>query len=144
MKEHPDFKPLSNLRQYLLLAGAVLMCFSAVCYAFLFLTKIVCWTFFAGSVLFMLSQSAQVYIGINPTIIRLKNIQVLSEMFFLIAGILMIDSAYQIFRPFFDDYLTYFRYVYNKWVLFLLLGGIFRLYATFRIDAEIKKQSRKK
>jgi hypothetical protein len=37
------------------------------------------------------------------------------------------------------DYITY---IYNKWVLTLLIAAILQLYATHRIDSELAKEAK--
>ena len=36
-------------------------------------------------------------------------------------------------------YYTYIEYVYNKWVVLLLIAAILEVYTTHRLDSELKK-----
>ena len=62
----------------------------------------------------------------------------------MLSAILMVDSAYG-FLPLSKNvsgsgYLNYIQYVYNKWVLLLLIAAILELYSTHRIASELKKE----
>ena len=57
----------------------------------------------------------------------------------------MIDSAYQFLLPLFGGrggtgYMDYIQYVYNKWVLLLLIAALLEIYTTHRIGNELKKE----
>jgi len=41
------------------------------------------------------------------------------------------------------DYITYIEYVYNKWVITLLIAAILQLYSTHRISQELDKEAKK-
>ena len=41
------------------------------------------------------------------------------------------------------DYITYIEYVYNKWVVVLLIAAILQLYSTHRISRELEKEAKK-
>jgi hypothetical protein len=41
------------------------------------------------------------------------------------------------------DHLTYLQYVYNKWVITLLIAAILQLYTTHRISHELEKEAKK-
>ena len=99
----------------------------------------VCWVFLVGSVMFSLMQTMQVYTGTELVLRRLKNIQGLASLLFVISGVLMADSAYGFFRPMFDNITDYIEIVYNKWVVLLLIAAILEVYTTHRLDSELKK-----
>lgn len=121
-----------------------MMVIGAGCFAFGFiypaLLQVVCWVFLLGAILFSLMQNLQAYEGRNLTVRRLKSIQQFAGLFFILTGISMIDTVYQIFRPLFSDLVSYFTYIYNKWVLLLLVAAVLELYTTHRIASELKKE----
>ena len=120
------------------------MVIGAGCFAFGFiypaLLQVVCWVFLLGAILFSLMQNLQAYEGRNLAVRRLKSIQQFAGLFFILTGISMIDTVYQIFRPLFSDLVSYFTYIYNKWVLLLLVAAVLELYTTHRIASELKKE----
>ena len=113
------------------------------CYVFMFATQIVCWIALVGSILFATMQMMQTYEGLNPTIKRLKNILNLADLLFVFAGLLMVDNAYGFFHSLFDNQIDYLTYLYNKWVILLLIAAIVEVYAMHRIDHELKKEQEK-
>lgn len=124
------------------------MVIGAGCYAFMWQEKVVCWVFLLGTVLFSLMQLMQSYEGNNPVIRRLKSIQAIADLFFVLSGILMADSAYQFLLPLFNNrsgsgYLNYIQYVYNKWVILLLIAAILEIYTTHRLAHELRKEEGK-
>lgn len=133
-------KKLNQLQSLAFLLGGALMVLSAGCFVFMWQQKVVCWSFLLGAVLFTVMQSMQIYEGRNFVIRRLKNIQALANLSFIIAAVLMADTAYGFLKDLFNSYITYYQYVYNKWVALLLLAAILELYTTHRIDAELKKE----
>ena len=132
-------KQLTKLQSALFLIGGVLMVVGAGCYAFLVAQKAVCWVYLVGSLLFAWMQVNQSYEGANPTIRRLKRIMSTADIFFVLSGLLMVDSAYEFLRDSFADTLTYFNLVYNKWVLLLLVAAMLEIYTMHRIGTELKK-----
>ena len=89
-------------------------------------------------------QMMQTYEGNDPTIKRLKRIQSIADIFFILSGMLMVDTVYHVLVSLFDSnmsagYYTYIEYVYNKWVVLLLIAAILEVYTTHRLDSELKK-----
>ena len=70
-----------------------------------------------------------VYVPTNESIRKLIN-----------DGVLMVDTTYQFLASLFNNYLDYFNYIYNKWVLLLLIAAILELYSSHRISTELKKE----
>ena len=93
----------------LFLAGGLLMVAGAGCFAFLLWREAACWVFLAGAILFV------------------------------IAGLLMVDTAYQFMRDAFTDLTTYLEIIYNKWVLVLLVAALLEMYTMHRMAAILKK-----
>lgn len=134
-------KQLNTIQSALFLIGGVLMVIGAGCFVFMFAQPIVCWIFLAGALLFAAMQVNQTYEGHNPTIKRLKKIMTFADIFFVLAGLLMVDSANMWLKDYFADTITYFNVVYNKWVLLLLAAAILEMYSMHRIASELKKDA---
>lgn len=64
-----------------------------------------------------------------------------ADIFFVLAGLLMVDSANMWLKDYFADTITYFNVVYNKWVLLLLAAAILEMYSMHRIASELKKDA---
>lgn len=94
-----------------------------------------------GAMGFATMQMLQRYDGPNITIRRLRRILLLSDVLFLLTGVLMFASLGNNFGLSQIDYL---QYVYNKWVGTLLLAAVIQLYATHRIDSEFSKEAKKR
>lgn len=126
------------------LTGGLVMVVGAGCYCFLILQSLICWVFLVGACMFSIMQMAQTYEGSNLTLKRLKRIQNMAGIFFILAGMLMVDSTYGLLQSLFTStigtgYYTYIEYVYNKWVVLLLIASFLEIYSTHRIDYELKK-----
>lgn len=123
----------------LFLAGGLLMVAGAGCFAFLLWREVACWVFLAGALLFASMQVSQTYEGQDPTMRRLKRIMTLADILFVIAGLLMVDTAYQFLRDAFADLTTYLEIIYNKWVLVMLVAALLEMYTMHRMAAILKK-----
>lgn len=134
-------KQLSKFQSILFLLGGALMVVGVGSFVLLFNQRISCWVFLLGAVLFALMQLMQTYEGNDFTIRRLKRIQDLSDMLFVIAGILLVDTAYGFLKDFCSSYENYITYFYNKWVVVLFLAAILEVYTVHRIDHELSKKN---
>lgn len=134
-------KQLNKLQSIIFAAGGVMMVVGGGCFAFLFLQKIACWVFLAGAVMFAIMQALQTYEGNSTTIRRLKNIQGLAGLFFILGGISMVDTAFNFLMSLFNNFMDYYTYIYNKWVALILVAALIELYTTHRIAAELKKET---
>ena len=132
-------KQLNRFQSILFAIGGMLMVIGAGCFAFIWQQQVVCWLFLAGASMFTLMQSMQTYEGSNFVIRRLKRIQAVANIFFMLAGILMVDTAYMFFRPLFNSSIAYIDFLYNKWVVLLLIAAFLEIYSMHRIDSEMKK-----
>ncbi len=137
-------KQLSKTQGILFLTGGVLMVAGAGCFVFMWQQKVVCWVFLLGVILFTLMQLMQTYEGSDLVMRRLKRIQAIADILFLLSGFLMVDTAYQYLLPLFKSqdgsgYYAYLSYVYNKWVILLLIAALLELYTTHRINYELNK-----
>jgi hypothetical protein len=128
-------RQLSSVQNVIFLSGAVLMVIGAG-------TSILQWqgapyVFAVGAVAFVSMQMQQRYEGQNFTIRRLRRIMLLSDVLFLVSALLMFASQGNVFGL---SYITYIEYVYNKWVITLLIAAILQLYSTHRIGSELAKE----
>ena len=133
-------KQLSKLQSIVFLLGGALMVVGVGSFVLLFYQSVSCWVFLAGAILFATVQLMQTFEGDNITIKRLKRIQDLSDILFIIAGIILVDTVYGFFRDFFSNYENYVTYLYNKWVVVLFLATLLELYTVHRIDYELSKK----
>ena len=138
-------KQLNKIQTFIFILGGVLMVIGAGCFAFGYmiypqLTLYTSWLFLLGTVAFSVMQSMQLYEGSSQVVHRLKRIQVVADIFFVLSGISMVDTVYAFARNWFSNYETYITYFYNKWVVFLLVAALIELYTTHRISHELKKE----
>lgn len=120
--------------------GGLLMVVGAGCYVFMFAQPVVCWVFLLGTILFAAMQCMQSYEGTDMTVRRLKRIMTLADLFFVLAGLLMVDTTYQFLRDAFNNVIDYYQMVYNKWVVLLLIAVALEVYTTHRISHMLGKQ----
>ena len=135
-------KKLNKIESILFMLGGMLMVTGIGCYVFMLAPFITCWIALTGSILFSTLHMMQAYKGSQLAIKRLKRILNIADLLFVIAGILIVDSTYNFLRLAFENQESYITYVYNKWVLLLLIAAILEVYATHRIDYLLKKQGR--
>lgn len=93
-----------------------------------------------GAICFSSMQMIQCYDGQSITIRRLRRIMLMSDVLFLVAAVLMFASQG---NPMGFNQITYVQYVYQKWVVILLIAAVFQLYATHRIASELEKEAKK-
>ena len=105
------------------------------------LVQVTSWGFLLGTILFSVMQAMQFYEGPSLVIHRLKRMQYVADIFFVLSGISMVDTVYAFLRRWFENYETYITYFYNKWVVFLLIAALLELYTTHRISHELKKEN---
>ena len=133
-------KQLNRTQNIIFLVGGVLMVVGAGCFAFMWQQEVMCWIYLAGAVMFATMQMMQTYEGNNITVRRLKKIMTTADIFFVLSGILMVDNAYRFMQQVFTNYVAYFQYVFNKWVLLLLVAAVLEIYTMHRISAELSKE----
>ena len=131
-------KPLSRTQTIVMLVGGILMAVGAGCCAFLWHQEIFSWVFLIGTIAFVSMQWQQRYDGDNMTIRRLRKIMIASGIFFLLAGLSLVDTHYH-FLARFMSWQTYITYFYNKWVMLILAGAFLQLYSSHRISNELQK-----
>ena len=135
-------KKLNKIESILFMLGGMLMVTGIGCYVFMLAPSVTCWIALTGSILFSTLHMMQAYEGSQLAIKRLKRILNIADLLFVVAGILIVDSTYNFLRPAFENQESYITYVYNKWVLLLLIAAILEVYATHRIDYLLKKQGK--
>ena len=112
-------------------------------YVFMIQRQIAGIVFLIGAVLFAVMQCMQTYHGNDVTLRRLKSIMTMADLFFVLAGVLMIDSANQFLSSVFSNHIYYVMYVYNKWIVLLIIAVVLEVYTTHRISHEINKRNKK-
>jgi len=131
-------KQLNKTQTIIYLVGAVLMAIGAG-------SSIVMWDaapyiYALGAIGFTSMQMLQRYDGPNFTIRRLRRIMLISDILFLVTAVLMFANQGNFLHI---DQITYVQYVYNKWVITLLIAAILQLYTTHRISHELEKEAKK-
>lgn len=133
-------KQLNKLQSLIFLTGGAMMVVGAGCFALMWQQKIACWIYLAGALMFGIMQMMQEYQGNNFIVKRLKRIMSLADIFFILSGFLMVDMVYRFLQSAFDNYLTYYNTIYNKWVVLLLIAAIQEMYTMHRIEHELSKE----
>lgn len=131
-------KQLNSIQNAVYLIGALLMVVGAG-------TSMLAWryapyVFAVGALAFVSMQFLQRYEGTNVVIRRLRRMMLISDFLFLLSALLMIPNTGNFLGL---DYITYIEYVYNKWVITLLIAAILQLYSTHRISKELDKEAKK-
>lgn len=131
-------KELNKLQTAIFLFGGILMAVGAG-------TTLLGWgsapcIFAIGALGFSSMQMQQRYEGQNFTIRRLRRMMLLSDVLFLVAALLMFASKGNFLGL---SYITYIEYVYNKWVIVLLIAALLQLYSMHRIGSELEKEAKK-
>ena len=131
-------KELNKLQTAIFLFGGILMAVGAG-------TTLLGWgsapyIFAIGALGFSSMQMQQRYEGQNFTIRRLRRMMLLSDVLFLVAALPMFASKGNFLGL---SYITYIEYVYNKWVIVLLIAALLQLYSMHRIGSELEKEAKK-
>ena len=123
-------RELNKIQTAIFLFGGILMAVGAG-------TTLLGW----GSAPYIYSmQMLQRYEGSNFTIRRLRRMMLISDVLFLVAAVLMFANKSNILGL---SYITYIEYVYNKWVVVLLIAALLQLYSMHRIGSELEKEAKK-
>ena len=129
-------RQLSKVQSIIYLVGGLLMVVGAG--ASLLAWRFAPYVFAVGAICFASMQMLQRYEGQSFVIRRLRRIMLLSDVLFLIAALLMLANQGNFLGL---SYITYIQYVYNKWVVVLLIAAILQLYTTHRIGHELEKEA---
>jgi len=140
-------KQLSRIQSFIFLAGSILMVIGVGLYV-LGGYKIATWIFLVGALAFAGMQMQQSYDGKSFVIRRLRRTMIIADILFVVAGLLMIENAYNFLLPSFTKYFQYglnqyITYIMGKWVLALLIAAILEVYTTHRISHELAKEAKK-
>lgn len=137
-------RELSKLQSALLAVGGMMMVVGVGCVVFGILVKLFAVIFAVGSVMFAVIQMSQTYQGNSITIRRLRRIMVIGDICFILAALLMVENVFHFLFPLIattiDGYNAYLHYIYNNWVVALLIAAILQMYSTHRISYELKKE----
>lgn len=131
-------RPLSKIQNIIFLVGGFLMVIGAG--SSLLAWKLAPYVFAVGAVCFASMQMLQRYEGTNFTIRRLRRMMLLSDVLFLVSALLMFANQGNVFG---FSHITYLQYIYNKWVITLLIAAILQLYSSHRIGQELEKEAKK-
>ena len=131
-------RQLNNWQNAIFLMGALLMVVGAG--ASLLQWWLAPYVYAVGAIGFASMQMLQRYEGTNFVIRRLRRIMLLSDVLFLVSAVLMFANQENVFGL---NHITYLQYVYNKWVVTLLVAAILQLYTTHRIGQELEKEAKK-
>ena len=131
-------RELNNVQTAIYLFGAIMMVVGAGSH--LLFWDYAPYVFAIGALCFSTMQMLQRYEGPSITIRRLRRIMLLSDVLFLVSAFLMFAMRG---NPLGLDQITYLQYVYNKWVVTLLIAAILQLYTTHRISNEMEKEAKK-
>ena len=65
-----------------------------------------------------------------------------ADLLFILSGVLMIENAFSLLMDnlFSGNYDAYLDYIYNKWVLLLLVAAILEIYTMHRISSLLDKE----
>ena len=129
-------RQLNKTQNFIFLAGALVMVVGTI--ASVLMWKYAPYVFAVGALAFTSMQFLQRYEGTNFVIRRLRRMMLLSDFLFLLSALLMFASMGNVFGLSQIDYITY---IYNKWVLTLLVAALLQLYSTHRIDRELTKET---
>ena len=137
-------KELNKWQSAIFVAGGCIMTIGAIGFIIVLdnldVRRIFSWVYLVGALAFSIMQTQQSYEGTNFVIRRLKRIQGVSSLLFIVAGFLMIDNMWAVSRPLFNNDIDYLNAMGNKWVLALLIGALLEMYTATRISIELKKE----
>jgi len=129
-------RQLTKVQNIIFLLGGLLMVVGAG--ATLLAWRLAPYVFAVGAICFASMQMLQRYEGQNFVIRRLRRIMLLSDVLFLVAALLMLANQGNFLGL---SYITYIQYVYNKWVVVLLIAAILQIYTIHRIGHELEKEA---
>lgn len=130
-------RQLSKWESYVMLLGGLLMVVGAG--ANVLFCSWAPYVFAPGCLLFVAMQLRQHYEGKDFAIRRLRRIQIISDVLFLLAGLLMLANQSNFLSI---DQLSYIKYVHNNWVVVLLMAAVLQLYTSHRIASELDKDTK--
>ena len=126
---------LNKTQNIIFLVGGLMMVIGAG--ASLFAWSWAPYLYAIGAICFTAMQMLQRYEGKNFTIRRLRRMMLISDLLFLLAALLMFANMGNFLHL---SQVDYVQYVYNKWVIVLLIAAILQLYSSHRIGHELEKE----
>lgn len=136
-------KGFSKSRNTVQMLGGLLMVAGAVSYILFFCQEVAAWCYLVGAVVYTVVQALQTEDDGGIVLHRLHQLQRLSGLLLVLSGLLMVDDVYLWLLPLFSNYFTFVTYLFNKWVLLMLIGALLQLYTTLRI-ASLKNKGQSK
>ena len=142
-------KQLSKLQRIILAIGALMMVAGAIVYVAVdSLHALFSFIFLTGACLYTAMQCQQTYSGNNIAIRRLCRQMIISDIFLILAGLLMVENSYNFLLSSFIKYLqqglnSYLTFIVNKWIIALLIGALLQMYCVLRISNELEKEAKK-
>lgn len=137
-------RQLNKIENAFFLLGGIMLIIGAMGAVTQFMLREASVVFAMGAFLFSCLQMSQTYQGDSLTIKRLRRIMIISDVCFLLAALLLLENVYHFIMPLMvtsiDGYNAYVHYIYNNWVIPLLIGGILEVYTTLRLSSELKKE----
>lgn len=130
-------RPLSRVETVIYLAGGVLMVVGSG--AHVLLQHWGAYLYALGAVAFSLMQMKQRYDGGSVVIRRLRRILIMSDVCFLLAAVLMFAMRGNFLGI---PQVAYIEWVWNKWVVALLVAAVLQLYAGHRLSSELAKENK--
>jgi hypothetical protein len=118
---------LKDWQVMMMSAGMILVLIGVGCYFFHQWAAYV--VYGVGVLMFVPMQLMQRYEGSNFILRRLRRMQIISDVLFLLTGMLMYLNGKFILN----------MYIRNEWMLALTVATILQLYTAFRIPAELDK-----
>lgn len=131
-------KELNRVQSLVFLLGGLLMVVGAG--ASMLRWAVSPYIYSVGAVAFVSMQMLQRYDGPNFVMRRLRRIMLLSDLFFLVSGLLMFASQG---NPLGLSQVVYLQYVYQKWVITMLIAAILQLYSVHRLNHELEQEAKK-
>lgn len=131
-------KELNRVQSLVFLLGGLLMVVGAG--ASMLRWAVSPYIYSVGAVAFVSMQMLQRYEGPNFVMRRLRRIMLLSDLFFLVSGLLMFASQG---NPLGLSQVVYLQYVYQKWVITMLIAAILQLYSVHRLNHELEREAKK-
>lgn len=124
-------KNLNKWQNLIFMSGAVISLVGA--FSYWFMGKMAAYIYIVGILMFVFMQIQQRYTGQNPTIRRLRKIQLYGAACLVLTGILLLLNN------------TYYMGIYfrNEWLVSFAIGSLMELYTSFRIPDELEKEGRK-
>ena len=131
-------KQLNKVENVIFLLGAVMMVAGAV--ASVLQVGWASYVFAMGVAAYVLMQFKQSYEGTSTTVMRLRQLVIVSDVLFILTSLLMFANNDNLFG---FDALTYAQYIHNNWVVTLLVGAVLQLYTYWRLGVELPKEQKK-